>query len=432
MLGAGERHMTWKFDFMGKSKYFFAMSGCILLIGSLALATKELNFGIDFESGTRVTASLVKDASVEDVRSAIGPLDLGDAKVQQVENPELGEHVIQIKTAELGPGGVQRLERILDKEFDVIPEGFSSESVGPTFGTTVARSAGIAIVASLLLIMAYVAFRFEPKFAIPVMIALFHDLLITAGVYSLTGREVTTSTVAAILTILGYSLYDVVIVFDRIRENAPRMPRAAFSQIVNRSMSDVLTRSLATSMCTLMGVASLLLFGGETLKDFAFALLVGIASGTYSSIFIAAPVLTEWKEREPGYRQRRRRIADEFGEVPAYPPIATPGEHEPVPAAPGERAVTRRERRRKAARQGEQVATVEADGRDDTEIADEHELDLEHAADGHEMELDQEPAPVGSAQDADRTAQLKAERAERKKQRAARQQRKARKHGRSR
>jgi Protein export membrane protein len=229
---------------------------------------------------------------------------------------------------------------------------------------------------------------------------------------------------------LGYSLYDVVIVFDRIRENAPRMPRAAFSQIVNRSMSDVLTRSLATSICTLMGVTSLLLFGGETLKDFAFALLVGIVSGTYSSIFIAAPVLTEWKEREPGYRQRRRRISDELGEVPAYPVVATPGEHEHIPATAGERAVTRRERRRKAARQAEPVGTVEPDGRDDVEIPD--EIDLEHTDDGHEMDLDQEPAPVGSSPDADRTAQLKAERAERKKQRAARQQRKARKHGRSR
>ncbi len=109
------------------------------------------------------------------------------------------------------------------------------------------------------------------------------------------------------------------IVFDRIRENAPRMPRAAFSQIVNRSMSDVLTRSLATSMSTLMGVAAIFLFGGETLTDFAFALLVGIVSGTYSSIFIAAPVLTEWKEREPAFRQRRRRIEADLGYVPAYP-----------------------------------------------------------------------------------------------------------------
>ena len=125
---------------------------------------------------------------------------------------------------------------------------------------------------------------------------------LTARVYSLTGREVTTSTVAALLTILGYSLYDCVIVFDRVRENAPRMPRAAFSQIVNRSMSDVLTRSLATSFSTLLGVSAIFLFGGETLKDFAFALLVGILSGTYSSIFIAAPVLTEWKERVAGER----------------------------------------------------------------------------------------------------------------------------------
>ena len=160
----------------------------------------------------------------------------------------------------------------------------------------------IAIIASLLVISVYIALRFEWKYAVPVLIALMHDLLITAGVYALTGREVTAATVAALLTILGYSLYDTIIVFDRVRENVPRMPRAAFSQIVNRSMSEVLTRSLATSFCTLLPVIALLLFGGSTLKDFAFALMVGIASGAYSSIFIASPVLTHWKEREPGYR----------------------------------------------------------------------------------------------------------------------------------
>ena len=425
MLGAGERHLTWKFDFMGKSKWFFAMSGTILLIGAFALATKQLQFGIDFESGTRVTAALTKDPSVEQVRDTIKPLDLPDAKVQQVQDPELGDNVIQIKTSELGPGGVQRLQRLLDRDYNITRDGFSSESVGPTFGATVARSATIAIIASLLLIMAYVAFRFEPKFAIPVMIALFHDLLITAGVYSLTGREVTTSTVAAILTILGYSLYDVVIVFDRIRENAPRMPRAAFSQIVNRSMSDVLTRSLATSMCTLMGVTALLLFGGETLKDFAFALLVGIASGTYSSIFIAGPVLTEWKEREPAYRQRRRRIADELGYVPAYPVTVTAGERAEAEAEPRQ---PRRARRRKA-----EPEPVAFDGRDGEPL----EVEV-NGADGaeepglrEEAEVEQEPAPVGSTA-ADRSAQLRAERAERKKQRAARQRNKSRKHGRRR
>jgi SecD/SecF fusion protein len=129
---------------------------------------------------------------------------------------------------------------------------------------------------------------------------------------------VTTSTVAALLTILGYSLYDTIIVFDRVRENVPRMPRAAFSQIVNRSMSEVLTRSIATTSCTLMPILALLLFGGATLKDFAFALLIGVASGAYSSIFIASPVLTHWKEREHTYELRRKRIEEEAGYVPAY------------------------------------------------------------------------------------------------------------------
>jgi len=156
-----------------------------------------------------------------------------------------------------------------------------------------------------------------------VLIALMHDLLITAGVYALVGREVTTATVAALLTILGYSLYDTIIVFDRVRENVPRMPRAAFSQILNRSMSEVLTRSLATSFCTLLPVLSLLLFGGPTLKDFAFALMVGIASGAYSSIFIASPVLMHWKEREPAFQLRRKRILSELGTVSAYATTAT-------------------------------------------------------------------------------------------------------------
>ena len=187
----------------------------------------------------------------------------------------------------------------------------------------------MAIIASLLVISAYVALRFEWKFAIPVLIALMHDLLITAGVYSLTGREVTTATVAALLTILGYSLYDTIIVFDRVRENVPRMPRAAFSQIVNRSMSEVLTRSIATTSCTLMPIIALLLFGGATLKDFAFALLIGVASGAYSSIFIASPVLTHWKEREPHYRARRHRIEAELGMVPAYADGAK--DEEPTP-----------------------------------------------------------------------------------------------------
>ena len=197
-----------------------------------------------------------------------------------------------------------------------------------------ANSALVAIIASLIVISIYIALRFEWKFAVPVLIALMHDILITAGVYALVGREVTTSTVAALLTILGFSLYDTIIVFDRIRENVPRMPSAAFSQIVNRSMSEVIVRSLATSFCSGLPVIALFLFGGETLKDFAFALIVGTLSGTYSSVFIAGPLLVHWKEREPVYASRYRRIRDALGAVPAY---ASAGQGGPIDVEPAQR-----------------------------------------------------------------------------------------------
>jgi SecD/SecF fusion protein len=317
-LGAGGQGMRWHFDFMGASRWFFSISGCILLVGALALATKQLNFGIDFESGTRVKIALEKPTDEEGVRETLSSIGVGGEEIQQVSDPVFGENVFQIQTAELGPDTVKEAERALSNEYGIVQDGFDSTSVGPTFGQQVANSALKALIFSLLVICGYVALRFDPKFAVPVLIAIFHDILITAGVYSLTGKEVSSGTVAAFLTILGYSIYDTIIVFDRIRENVPRMPRAAFSQIVNRSMSEVLTRSLATSFSTLLAVTSLLIFGGATLQDFAFAMLVGIASGTYSSIFIASPVLTAWKEREPGFVRRRLRITEVEGAVPAF------------------------------------------------------------------------------------------------------------------
>jgi len=318
-LGAGGEGRRWHFDFMGASRWFFSISGVILLIGGFALATKQLNFGIDFESGTRITAALQQPTDEEGVRDALEEAGINGEEVQQVDDPNFGSNVFQIQSHELEPGEVRDAESALIDKFGVVSQGFDSTSVGPTFGQQVADSALKALIFSLLVICGYVALRFDPKFAVPVLIAIFHDILITAGVYSLTGKEVSSGTVAAFLTILGYSIYDTIIVFDRIRENVPRMPRAAFSQIVNRSMSEVLTRSLVTSLSTLLGVVSLLVFGGATLQDFAFAMLIGIASGTYSSIFIASPVLTAWKEREPGFVRRRLRIAEvEGGRVPAY------------------------------------------------------------------------------------------------------------------
>jgi len=263
-LGAGERRVKFHIDFVGKAKWFFSLSGCILLICALAMSGKGINFGIDFDGGTRITAPLQKAATVEQVRDVLAPMGLGDAKIQTLQNPDLGQHVVQVATKELGPGRVQQAQNRLKEAF-----GFSDrvnvDSIGPSFGQTVAKSAIYAIIASLVIISIYIALRFEWKFAVPVLIALMHDVLIVAGVYALVGREVTTSTVAALLTILGYSLYDTIIVFDRIRENVPRMPAAAFSQIVNRSLSEVIVRSLATSFCTLLPVLALMLFGGETL-----------------------------------------------------------------------------------------------------------------------------------------------------------------------
>jgi len=347
MLGASPRRgQGWRFDFMGASKWFFSLSGTILLVGALAIGGKGLNFGISFKSGTRIQTAFVRPVSEGQVASAMTAAGFPNAQVQKFTNRSIGGSGFQISTKTLQPNRVAQIKSVLQEKFGT--RNFSYSSIGPTFGKTVAKNAVIAIIASLLVIAAYIALRFEWKYAVPVLIALMHDLLITAGVYSLTGREVTTATVAALLTILGYSLYDTIIVFDRVRENVPRMPRAAFSQIVNRSMSEVLTRSLATSFCTLLPVIALLLFGGETLKDFAFALMVGIASGAYSSIFIASPVLTHWKERESGYRSRRARITRELGAVPAY---ATSATGEPVDVEP--------EKKRRRTRRGSLVAPEE-------------------------------------------------------------------------
>ena len=334
-LGAGKpKRNRFRLDYMGYSKWFFSASGVILLVCALALGSKGINFGIDFESGTRINVAFTQQVDERAVRDALASVGQGRAEIQRVIADGPGASKFQISTSNLRPDEVTRVQAALDRSFD-FADTPSSTSIGPTFGQTVANSAVIAIIASLLVIAAYISLRFEPKYAVPVLIALVHDILITAGVYSFVGEEVSTATVAALLTILGYSLYDTIIVFDRIRENVPRMPRAAFSQIVNRSMSEVIVRSLATTFSTALPVLALLLFGGETLQAFAFALLVGTISGTYSSVFIAGPVLTAWKEREPVYRRRRAAIAAENGGV--VPAFATGSASEVVDTSSGRR-----------------------------------------------------------------------------------------------
>jgi SecD/SecF fusion protein len=320
-LGAGGHKRHWRFDFMGASRYFFSMSGVILLVGALAIGGRGLNLGIDFTGGTQINVGLQHKATVAAVKSIVTGVGGTDVTVQAVGHSKtLGRYGFQITSKYLNQQEFGQLRSQLANRYGVHggTNGVNATRVSGAFSSTITHSAVVAIIVSLLVITLYVALRFEWKFTIPVLIALMHDLLITAGVYALVGRTVTADTVAALLTILGYSLYDTIIVFDRVRENVPRMPRAAFSQVVNRSMSEVLTRSLITTSCTLLPVIALLAFGGATLRDFAFALLIGVASGAYSSIFIASPVLTHWKEREHAYRARRLRIIEDHGHVPAY------------------------------------------------------------------------------------------------------------------
>ncbi|HVP03669.1 MAG TPA: protein translocase subunit SecD [Solirubrobacteraceae bacterium] len=333
-LGAQSKTERFRWDYMGHARWFFSLSGAILLVGALAVGANGLNLGIDFTSGTRLTAEFAQKASEAQIRDALGPVGLAKAEIQRISGKDFKNgQAFQISTETLSPSRQAKVESTLDKRFG--NGSFSFETIGPTFGKTVANSAIIAIIASLIVISSYIALRFEWRYAVPVLIALMHDLLITAGVYALLKLEVTTATVAALLTILGYSLYDTIIVFDRVRENVPRMPRAAFSQILNRSMSEVLMRSLATSFSTLLPIVALILFGGETLKDFAIALAVGVLSGTYSSIFIASPVLMHWKEGEPVWRQRRARVAAaNGGVVPAYATAAGGASIEVEPQAP--------------------------------------------------------------------------------------------------
>jgi SecD/SecF fusion protein len=304
-MGAGGEQ-SWRFlqiDFMRKRYLWFAISGAIIAISIGALAVKGLNLGIDFKGGTQVSFTTPQPTSLSSVRtetSKFGKEPVVQGRGKSVNGDEYKSFQLRLKTLN-GPQ-TSALKDAVGKQFHTTK--IQIQTVSASFGRQIARSAIIAILFSLLLIILYLAVRFDFKFAVPVIIALLHDIVITVGVYALLGREVSNSTVAAVLTVLGYSIYDTIIIFDRIRENIPLMRRAPFATIANVSLWETIRRSLATTLITLLPIFSLLIFGGATLKDFAFALMVGIISGAYSSIFIAAPLLTIWKEREPEYARR--------------------------------------------------------------------------------------------------------------------------------
>jgi SecD/SecF fusion protein len=317
MGASGQQSARWlQIDFMRRRYLWFAISGVIVLVGAVSLGLRGLNFGIDFKGGTQVTFKTPQPVSLGDIRTQARDIGQADAVIQGRGKTFGGDRYenFQMRMKSLTQANQNKLLEDLDSRFNVRSRQINN--VSASFGRQIARGAIIAIIVSLLLIVLYIAIRFDLKFAGPVIAALIHDIVITVGVYSLTGREVSNATVAAVLTVLGYSIYDTIIIFDRIRENVPLMRRSSFATIANVSLWETIRRSLATTLITLLPVASLLIFGGATLKDFAFALLVGITSGAYSSIFIAAPLLTIWKEREPEFARRKGVVEEPEGPEP--------------------------------------------------------------------------------------------------------------------
>src|SRR6266545_4545626 len=331
------QHGKWlQLDFIGRRNVWFAISGAVIVLGVVSLAVQGLNLGIDFKGGTQITFKTSQFVPISKVRDQAKAIGKGEAIVQGRGSSEGDSYKsFQLRTKSMSAADQNTLTSDLQNRVNATHLGI--KNVSSSFGRQIAIGALWAIFGSLLLIMIYIALRFDYKFALPVIVALLHDIAITVGIYSLTAREVTTATVAAVLTVLGYSIYDTIIIFDRVRENIPLMRRASFATITNVSLWETIRRSLATTFITLLPVTSLLLFGGATLKDFAFALLIGIASGAYSSIFIAAPLLAVWKQREPEFKRRMGSEALDKGvgavgiQEPPAPTAVPAAEHQPEP-----------------------------------------------------------------------------------------------------
>ena len=313
-------HGETSFDFMGHKRWWFGLSAVIIAAGVISLIVSGLNLGIDFKGGVTWQAK-AKGVSVSTMRDVVRQFGIGDATIQTT-----GNGFIKVSSKHLSQDKQNQVTDAIAKAAHVTPQQVSINDVGPSWGKAVTNKARTALIVFFILITVYISFRFEWKMAAAAIIAVIHDILITVGVYSISRFEVTPATVVAFLTILGYSLYDTIVVFDRIEENTRGLSasgRMTYSDTVNLSMNQVLMRSLNTSFVAILPVASVLfigvyVLGATALEDFALALLVGLITGAYSSIFIASPVLVMFKEREPRYAAIRQRLATKGG-VPGAP-----------------------------------------------------------------------------------------------------------------
>lgn len=298
-------------DFIRDRRRYFVFSAVLITVSLGSLIFRGLDGSVDFTGGTIIEAENRSNADDSQVLAALEGFGLGGVRVQFTSGTS-GERV-RVQTEAVSTDAQDELVMAIAAVVGVAFDETNVDAVGPTFGAEITRRAITALIWFLLVVAAFIAIRFEAKMSAAAIGALFHDLVITAGIYSVVGFQVTPATVIAVLTILGYSLYDTVVVFDKITENVRELSgRNTYTEIANLSMNQVLMRSINTSLTSLLPIGSLLfvgsfLLGATTLREFALALFIGVAAGTYSSIFIATPLLTMWKEREPQWQRMRTR-----------------------------------------------------------------------------------------------------------------------------
>jgi preprotein translocase subunit SecF len=299
------------YDFVGKRRRWYAISGVVLVLALVGLFGRGLNLGIEFKGGSEFTIPNTT-SSVEDVRGAVESAGVVDPIVTQV-----GEDTIKVQTPALTTDESAKVTAAIAAETGVAAGDIGVQLVGPSWGSEITKKAFQGLVVFMILVVIFLSAYFEWRLAVAAVVALIHDLVITIGIYALTGFEVTPATVIGVLTILGFSLYDTVVVFDKVRENTRNITssnRMTYSEAANLALNQTLVRSINTSVVALLPVTAILivgvgLLGAGTLKDLALALFIGTAAGTYSSIFIATPVAAQLQERRPEMKALAARVA---------------------------------------------------------------------------------------------------------------------------
>lgn len=308
--GLKGRFIRHDINFLGLRKVFLGLAAAVVVLSCVLIGVRGLNLGIEFVGGTSITFNQTEGIDTEQLRSAFSEAGEPDAVIQTTETN--GEAGFIVRTTESDAAEAAGKATQVAESLGLTTESFQVSTISPDWGPTIVRSMFLALIVSFLLVIAYIGLRFrDPKMGVVAVIVLLHDILFVVGIYALVGREFNPYTIAALLTILGYSLYDTVVVFHRINDNMQNSQiKCTFMTMANHSLNQVLVRSINTSITSLIPVLFMLLFGSETLKDFAFAMVIGLAVGFYSSIAIAAPLYSIWKSRE----DKNKRLTAKYGE----------------------------------------------------------------------------------------------------------------------